>query len=182
MLAAIRAKFFWVNLVTFQAAWFLGVIFNDLAIVPMALLLCLHFYSTPKRRADLAVLLAVLPFGIALDGSLILAGWVDFAGGWAFPGWLILLWGHFCVSLNHGLRWLWSLPRSVIVLFGALGGPMTYWGGTRLGAAVMSEPVLAFTVMAIAWAAIMFYAAWLIPRTSTLASLADNATTEDVKA
>lgn len=164
MFSVSQSRFFWINLVTFQAAWFLGVIFHDLAMVPMALLLCLHFYFTPERKADLAVLLAVLPLGLVIDGGLIFSGTVDFAGGWAFPVWLILLWGHFCLSLNHGLRWLWSLPKGVIVLFGVVGGPMTYWGGAKLGAAVVSEPAIAFAAMAVAWGVIMFYAAWLVPR------------------
>jgi Protein of unknown function (DUF2878) len=62
------------------------------------------------------------------------------------------MWVLFASTLNVSLRWLrgrWTLAA----LLGAMAGPLAYYGGAKLGGVVISEPVLAFTALAIGWAA-----------------------------
>ena len=74
--------------------------------------------------------------GALWDGLLARLGFLEFPSGmflpWLAPVWIIALWVGFATTLNVSLallqgRWYWAL------LFGAVGGPLAYWAGMRLG-------------------------------------------------
>ena len=66
------------------------------------------------------------------------------------PHWLVAMWPLFGTTLNVSLRWLRrSLPSAG--LLGAIGGPLAYWGGERLGGMTFVEPVAATSAMAVGW-------------------------------
>jgi hypothetical protein len=39
--------------------------------------------------------------------------------------------------------------------FGAVGGPLTYFGGSKLGGVVLNDPVAALVALSIGWAIMM---------------------------
>jgi hypothetical protein len=39
----------------------------------------------------------------------------------------------------------------IAALFGALGGPLAYWGGAQLGAVILVETVPALVALSIGW-------------------------------
>jgi hypothetical protein len=61
------------------------------------------------------------------------------------------MWMVFATTLNLSLRWLQGHRLAAIGL-GAIGGPLAYWGGARLGAMEFVVPVAATAALAIGWA------------------------------
>ncbi len=61
------------------------------------------------------------------------------------------MWGLFATILNVSLRWLrgrWVMAA----LFGAIGGPLAYYGGHRLGALEFGNEIVALLALAVGWA------------------------------
>ncbi len=76
------------------------------------------------------------------------------------PLWLIGLWIAFSGFLQVSLTYLRGRPV-VQWWVGAVGGPMAYWSGARLGAVELNGPLpLALGVLALSWGAIciLFFA------------------------
>jgi hypothetical protein len=58
---------------------------------------------------------------------------------WLAPVWIIAMWAGFATLLHVALRWL--LPhRWLAALLGAVGGPLAYYAGMRLGAVNFPDP------------------------------------------
>jgi hypothetical protein len=106
-----------------------------------------------RRLARDAALLALV--GTALDSLQMAAGTVRFAGAWTpwlAPLWITALWAQFATALP-------ALARSTagrawpLAALGALGGPLAYWGGVRLGAATFpAGAAVAAAALAVQWA------------------------------
>jgi hypothetical protein len=123
----------------------------------VALLVCLQSrrLAPEERRRQLRAVLGLGLAGTALDSLQAAAGTVRFAGAWVpwlAPLWITALWAHFATALP-------ALARSAaggtwrLVALGAIGGPMAYWGGVRLGAASFPAGlVVAFATLAVEWA------------------------------
>ncbi|MCS6779826.1 MAG: DUF2878 domain-containing protein [Geminicoccaceae bacterium] len=139
------------NVLGFQFGWFACVLgaaygmpwLGPLVAVPV---LALHLATAARpQRAGLLLLAAAL-VGFGLDTILIRAERLSFGEGvlvegWA-PYWMVCLWALFASTFNVSLRWLRARPV-LAALLGAVGGPLAYWAGGRLGAAVLLEPVWA---------------------------------------
>lgn len=148
-----------VNAVGFQAGWFacvLGAAHGRVAIgsAVAAALLALHVAFSDDRRAELRLIAAAVGVGAVWDSTLSAIGWVVYREGeWlagAAPGWILLLWALFAATLRHSMRWLqgqWLLAA----LFGAVGGPLSFLAGVRLGAAELPDPQVALVALALGW-------------------------------
>jgi len=95
-------------------------------------LACIHGVG---REAILMLVATVL--GVIGDSLCSCAGAVAFGGGphpgpWP-PLWMIVLWPAFAASLRLSLSFLQHRLR-LAALLGALGGPLAYFAGWRLGA------------------------------------------------
>ncbi len=93
--------------------------------------------------------------GFLVDTALIALG-VFVPVRWLMPSplstlWLVALWANFATTLNVSLSWLHGKPLMAAIL-GALGGPLAYWAGERLGAIEMDRPLLVpLLVVGLAW-------------------------------
>ncbi len=121
-------------------------------------LLTLHLSLTRDRKQNALLILSVGLIGSAIETALILARLYAFTGhslSWVCPVWMTALWMSFGATLNHSLRWLHGRYGWAAVL-GAMGGPLSYYAGVRLGALTFLS-TLAFTlsVLAISWALIV---------------------------
>ncbi|MBB1269313.1 DUF2878 domain-containing protein [Shewanella sp. SR44-3] len=125
-------KFWLINLILFQAAWFSAVLYPSVASWIMTLLLALHFYLSPTVKAD-AKLLILVPIGVCADKLQMHFGVFSGATG-LFPTYLLLLWCFFILSLNHSLLWLTRVHLGMQGVLGALGGAGSYWAGIEAGA------------------------------------------------
>lgn len=132
-----------VNFLLFQAGWFLCVLgaaggrplLAALAgLVPV--LVHLALVRQPGREARL--LLAALALGLVIDSLHLHTGVLRFPAGGPLlvlpPPWLLVLWLQFATTLHFSLAWITGRLLLALV-FGAIGGPLAYWAGVRLGAA-----------------------------------------------
>ncbi len=153
-----------VNIVAYQAAWFACVLgaANDVAWIGTALSFAVVFaylIAATDVRSEIELIAVAMVLGLLLDSALASSEQIGFAAGdtsdrWA-PHWMLALWAAFATTLNRSLRWVTG--RSVIAAaFGAIGGPLAYFAGTRLGALQMPTPEIALPLIAAGWAAAMW--------------------------
>ena len=84
----------------------------------------------------------LLGLGILLDGTLQQVGFFTSASpGFPIPFRLMMIWLGLAITPHHRLSWLKMLPF-LAAFFGAMGGPVAYWAGVRLGAASFTWPLL----------------------------------------
>jgi hypothetical protein len=149
-----------VNFIAFQIGWFAAVLgaghgmpWLGLVIVPWILLL--NLVLSADWRQELIIALAAAVMGFAVDTGLVAAGVfapVPFLVSRPFsPPWMVMLWVNQATTLNSCLAWLRG--RYVAgALFGAVGGPLAYLGGAKLGAASLPS-TNGLVVLGITWAA-----------------------------
>ena len=149
------------NFVLFQAAWFvcvLGASYNHtyLALTLSLIILLLHFAIIKKRMLELKLIIIAGLIGLLFDGALLnfdLIIYNDPGLPYPFtPIWIVMLWMIFAMTLNHSLAWL-SQKIYVSVLFGAMGGPLAYIAGEKLGAITLLSTNSIIT-LSIGWALI----------------------------
>jgi len=150
---------FWLNLLGYQAAWFVAVGFAARGLAWPGMLACLGFAAiawvcSPMKRSDLWLIGTALLCGLLLDGTLAATGWLRYAAPLpALPGpaWIATLWVAFAMTLQHSLQWLLARPFAAL-LFGAVGGPLAYWGASRgFHAVEFTMPWHATALLAVGW-------------------------------
>ncbi|MED5618501.1 DUF2878 domain-containing protein [Ideonella sp. BN130291] len=148
------------NAAGFQLGWFacvLGAARGEAALGTgvAALLLALHVATAPRRRQEALLIGGVVLLGFAWDSALAAAGIVRYDTGVLLPGtapyWIGALWALFAATLNSSMRWIRHRWR-VALAFGALGGPLSFWAGVRLGAAAFPDTTLALAALSLGWA------------------------------
>ena len=160
------------NFILFQLGWFtcvLGAANNVAWLGPVAVLaiVIIHLAQSLRPSAELKLVLSAMALGMVTDSLLVASGWLTYAGGsltgYLAPFWIVAMWALFATTLNVTMRWLKGRV-GLAILMGAIGGPMSYYGGQKLGAMVFIEPVLGLTALAIAWAVAMPLLVWLANR------------------
>ena len=148
------------NVILFQIGWFACVLggANDRPWLGTGIALAIvawHVGRAPRPRAEVILVLASAGIGAVADSVPVAADWVRYASGTvvsgAAPVWLVAMWMLFATTLNVSLRWLRRYTFAAIAL-GAIGGPLAYWGGARLGAMEFVAPVAGTLALAIGWA------------------------------
>jgi hypothetical protein len=148
------------NFVLFQIGWFacvLGGAHGRPWLGPAVALPIVGWHLARAARPGPELVLVVLAgaIGAAFDSALVATRWVDYASGTlvdgAAPYWMVVLWMLFATTLNVSLRWLRGRPLAGVAL-GAIGGPLAYWGGARLGGVVFLQPAAATAAIAVGWA------------------------------
>lgn len=109
-----------------------------------------------RRPVDEAHLVAVAACaGLLFETALMHTGWIAYPtqarGSDIAPSWMVALWGLFATTFNVSLRSLRERP-AVGALLGAVGGPIAYYAGSRLGALEIVAPVPALVAIGAGWA------------------------------
>ncbi len=150
------------NFVAFQIGWFacvLGAAHGQpwTGVVIAAAVVAVHAARAALPAPELKLVAIALVTGAVWDSALASLGWIDFTAGTLVSGiappWIIALWALFATTLNISLDWLKGRWLAA-ALFGAIGGPLSYWAGVRLGAVVFVEPVPALIALGVGWAVI----------------------------
>ncbi|MEO8364863.1 MAG: DUF2878 domain-containing protein [Pseudoxanthomonas sp.] len=108
---------------------------------PLAFALFAAFQLSPPFRArwDVGLMLLALPVGLVVDTTMAASGLLRYASPIPYPGispvWILALWMGFALTFNHSLAYVIRRPI-LAVLFGALGGPLSYWIASRTWGAV----------------------------------------------
>jgi hypothetical protein len=151
------------NVALFQVGWFacvLGAAGGVPWLGPLVVLAVVAVHLGLARRAEreLRLILAALVLGLLVDSLLLSTGWLEYPNGFWLPGlapyWIVAMWALFATTLNVSLAWLHG--RTVLAaLLGAVGGPLSYLAGEKLGGIVLVKPDLALAALALAWGAAM---------------------------
>ena len=148
------------NVIAFQFGWFacvLGAAHDQpwLGSAVVAVLVAVHLATAVRPAVEARLVAAALVIGVVWETLLLAGGWIEYSTGvvWAgvAPLWIVMLWALFAITLNSSLGWLKG-RLLVAAVFGAVGGPLAYWGGVRLGALVFVEPLFAVIALAVGWA------------------------------
>lgn len=153
-----------INFIIFQGNWLLCILSAArgeaaIGIASVLLLPLLHLALHPTlRRSELGLLVLLALTGTLVDSVFLWTDTLRYATNpltpYLAPPWITALWIGFGTALNYCLAWL----RGRVVLqitFGALGGPLAYWGGQRLGALEWgASPEVCLGALALCWGAI----------------------------
>jgi hypothetical protein len=128
----------------------------------MAIAVCLllvHLVLARARREEWRLALVAGIVGCVVDSAQVAAGLLQFPAGsvvpWLCPPWIVVMWMQFATTFRFSFRWVLASP-GVAAVAGAVGGPLAYVAGERLGAVVLGEPrALALGVLAAVWAMVL---------------------------
>jgi hypothetical protein len=149
-----------VNFIAFQLGWFACVL-GAAHGMPWAgtgvalAIVAWHLARANEPRPELVLILVAAGIGALWDSGLAALGWIRYSSGVLIDGtaphWIVALWMLFATTLNLSLGWL---KRNMVLaaVFGALGGPLAYFGGAKLGALELVEPGAALGALALGWA------------------------------
>lgn len=148
-----------VNFAGFQIGWFACVLsaardWPWAGTLAAAAIVGVHACRAARPREEVKLVAIALLTGAVCD-SLLSAGWLDFRSGVVVPGmaphWILAMWALFATTLNVSLAWL-KQRLLTGALLGAIAGPLAYWGGARLGAVTLADPVPALAALSVGWA------------------------------
>ena len=152
-----------INFIAFQFGWFACVLgaANGLPLlgpVVAVLVVILHLKLARQPRRELSLVMVAGVIGAVFDSALVASGWLIYPNGILLAGtapyWIIAMWLLFATTLNVAMRWLRGNALLAFVL-GAIAGPMSYWGGARLGALEFASPAQGMIALSIGWALMM---------------------------
>jgi len=158
-----------INLTLFQAAWFAAVLgaaqgapwLGPLVMVPV---LAVHLSLTDDWQGELKLLLAAGLLGFLCDTALVKAGVfspLQYLVSHPFsPPWMIGLWMNFAATLNVSMVWLRG-RYLLAAVFGAIGGPLAYYSGAKLGATEALPSLNGMLVLVAGWAVMTPLLVWL---------------------
>jgi hypothetical protein len=148
------------NFVLFQIGWFACVLgaahgpawagaLTALAIVAW------HIARAVVPRRELSLVACAAALGIVFESLLVQSGWIRFGAGVLVEGaatyWMVALWALFATTLNVSLRGL-RTHGWLAALLGAIGGPLAYFAGARLGALELVATGAGLAAIAAGWA------------------------------
>lgn len=158
-----------INFVGFQIGWFACVLgganempwLGPLLAVPI---LAWHFHQSSIWTKEFQLIAIITLAGSCFDQFLLWLGWIQYPTSswpsWLLPVWMMTLWMLFSSTLNVSLRWMRG-KYLVAVLFGAIGGPIAYLAGQKLGAMELVAQTNALIVLAAGWGLMMPAMLWL---------------------
>ncbi len=152
-----------INILAFQVAWFAAVLSAAHAMpwigaLTMAAVICLHLARSRRPSNEFMLILVCGVIGGIWDSLLVAQGLVAYTSGmfaqFLAPYWIIGMWMLFATTLNISMAWLKNRTLLAIA-FGAIGGPLAYLTGQKLGGIELVDPLLALAVLAVGWGGMM---------------------------
>jgi hypothetical protein len=150
-----------INFLAFQIGWLACVLAGAngqawLGTLIALLIIIGHVWHTQPRGPEIRLILIAGALGAMLDSSLVASGLLMYPSGTLLPNtaphWIIAMWMLFATTLNVSLSWLQG--RFILaLLFGAVGGPLAYYAGHRLGGVEFAKPLWQpLAALALSWA------------------------------
>ena len=153
------------NFIFFQVAWLAAIIggahgWAMLGSIPAIVVVAIHLgLNRDQLWREVLLIVAITLLGVLVETGFISLGALHYAGTRADtalpPMWIIALWFAFGTLPHGSLGWLSG--RLWLQLFlGAVLGPLSYFGGVRLGAASMPGAITgSIVIIGIGWALAM---------------------------
>jgi hypothetical protein len=160
--ASVSARELALNIILFQVVWFACILgaahgYAWLGIAATAAVVAFHAARAAHPAAELKLIGLAVAMGVVLDSVPPALGLVEYPGNAIAPfapAWILALWANFAMTLNVSLSWLKRRLLLAAVL-GAIAGPLSYYGGVKLGALLFSRPEWALAAIALEWAVAM---------------------------
>ncbi len=160
------------NMVLYELAWFaivLGVAWGYVtvgSVIAMALI-ATHLTIVPDARPEWIRLVWAMAIGAGVE-SVNLAFEVytikdSEASTLLTAPWLLLLWADFSTAFYRSLNWL-SNRYALASVAGALGGPVAFWAGERLGAVTLTRHINLLALLSLQWAIALPLLVWISDR------------------
>lgn len=169
----------YLNFIIFQSAWFITILsaasgFAWLGPGFTFLWMLLHLaYVNERRLAELDLLIFAAISGYFLDSLLVLLSFITFPPQTALGApstlWMIALWINLAATLNVSLKWIHG-NFILAALLGGIGGPLTYYAGSRLGALEING-LWSLLAISVEWLIAMPVLLWFAQRQSGNRSL-----------
>lgn len=138
-----------INYALYQAGWFacvLGASWRHPGVgLSLALVLIgVHVVLSSEWRVEVGLVLFATTVGAVVEVLQIATGTYHFTSGtlndaWP-PLWLLAMWAQFATTFRFSVRRVIARPLPA-ALFGAIGGPIAFIAGQRLGAVTLLPPV-----------------------------------------
>lgn len=152
-----------INFVCFQIGWFAAVLSaaNNTpwtGVLIIALIIALHLFRSLNPINELFLILFVGLLGGMLDSFFVFFEWISYPSGHIHENltayWIIAMWMSFATTLNVSMAWL-KKYKFLSILFGFIGGPLTYYAGYNLGGIYFLDFNSAMIALAFGWGAII---------------------------
>lgn len=126
---------------------------SAIGVAVAALLVLIHFVLTHTLREEIMMIVLIGLLGTCVDSFQAASGLLVYHAGyaklpWLAPIWITAIWVLFASTINWSFHWLKGRTWLAAVL-GAIGGPLSYTAGERIGA-VRFQPNYLLTVFALA--------------------------------
>lgn len=164
-----------INLLLFQLVWFatvLGVAAGSVWFGAAALgaFIVTNQFLSLSPKTDLKLMGVAVLIGLLIETFMLRVGLLDYVAiAYATPIaplWILFLWGAFALTLNGCLRWMQG-RYSLAAALGAMGGPASYFGGIKIGAATTSVSLAAVLgFVAVVYALVTPFLLWLARKLS----------------
>lgn len=152
-----------INLGLFKLGW-VACVFGAAAGKPVlgalsvAAIVAVHLSLTRSLRSELLLLGAAAVIGLVWESMLVSTGILDYGDGsftaGVAPYWIVGMWILFATTMNVGMRWL-RRSTAIAAVAGAVGGPMSFLAGERLGAVAFSDPIISLVIISVGWAVLL---------------------------
>jgi hypothetical protein len=151
------------NLAATELGWFACVAgaANGMPWIGPAVVLvvvALHLHLANRAGPEIRLLVSATLIGLVADSLLVVTGLVSYpSGNWIeglAPYWILAMWALFATALNVSLKWLRN--RTVLAAaLGAVGGPLAYLAGEKMGAITFHHSLAAIAALAVIWSVCM---------------------------
>lgn len=148
------------NFAWFQGIWWLVILYQNSAVIPVLALIGLWLWISPKRISDIKLMSAVFLLGTVVDALLTLIGLFIFnqsevlVSFWPIPIWLSLLWAAFAGTVYHSLT-AFNDRMVIASIAGAIFAPLSYIAGAKFGAVELGASMtLSYIYIALVWSVI----------------------------
>ncbi len=153
------------NYLSYYAGWLACVYgaahgISEVGVGVVGLLLLIHFVLTHTLREEILMIVAIGILGTLVDSLQAASGLLVYQSRYAFapwlgPIWITAIWVLFASTINWSFGWLKGRTWLAAVL-GAIGGPVSYAAGERIGA-VHYQYDFAVTMLALAaiWSVVL---------------------------
>jgi hypothetical protein len=153
-----------VNYLLYQAGWFACVLgaaagWPGSGFLVALTLVALHLMLSGDRLRELRRIALAVAMGVLVEGLHITAGTYRFTSGTVVallpPPWLLVMWAQMATTFDFSMRPVVARPAAA-AMFGAIGGPLAFLAGERLGAITLHRPLTpGLALIAISWAIAM---------------------------
>ena len=152
------------NFILFQIGWLSCVMggasssYHWFGVAVVTAIIAVHLARSYTISNEIMLIVIATLLGTSWDRVLMGAGLLAFNNGVVFdaiiPFWMVAMWALFATTLNVSMQWMKN-RYLLAAVFGAIGGPVAYYAGHRLGAVEFSQVSTSLLVVGAGWAVIM---------------------------